>query len=64
MNTAGSISTMPVMRCPKVCTSTGLAPVLGPGPGTHHSSFCSTAVPSTEPSLRTARFSRKYFSGK
>jgi hypothetical protein len=32
--------------------------------GTHHSSLELSTVIRTEPSLRTARFSRKYFSGK
>src|ERR1035438_2369600 len=64
MNTSGSASTMPETMFSKVCTRTGLTAALGSGPGTSHSSFCSTAVIRTEPSPRTARFSRKYFSGK
>src|SRR6201994_4012000 len=64
MNTSGSVSTTPMTRWSNVCTRTGLTSAAASGTGTHHSSFCSTAVISTEPSARTARFSRKYFSGK
>src|SRR5882757_5529575 len=55
---------MPMTRWSKVCIRTGGTCRWGSGPGTSHSSFCSTAVIRTEPSARTARFSRKYFSGK
>ena len=56
---SGSVSTTNIVIISNVWTKIGLTGASAAGLGTHQSSFFVMAVTRTEPSARTARFSRK-----
>src|ERR1700755_618623 len=61
---SGSVSTMPIAKPSKVCTSTGVTGGPPLGAGTYQSCLWLSTVTRIDPSARTARFSRKKCGGK